>query len=288
MKLPKYLRRKLPIGPLGQTEKILKSLNINTVCFEANCPNKFECYSKKCATFLALGKKCTRSCAFCNIEHSKNPSLPDAKEPKKIALSAKKLNLKHIVITMVTRDDLKDKGANHLAKIIKEVKLLNPLSTIEVLTSDFSARLDLIDIVLKQNIDIFNYNIETVKRLTPKIRHIATYENTLKILKYVKKTKKTKFVKSGFMVGLGETKKEIFSTIKDLYKNGCDIITIGQYLSPNKKKYPIKAFILPSAFQEFEIFAKKLGIKHIYAHPYVRSSYNASELIQKVTSNNYN
>jgi lipoyl synthase len=283
MRLPKYLRRKLPIGPICQTESILKDLKINTVCIEANCPNKFECYSKKCATFLALGNKCTRSCAFCNIEYCKNPPLPDENEPKNIALAAKKLNLKHIVITMVSRDDLEDKGALHIAKIIKEVKLLNPLSTIEVLTSDFSKRFDLIDIVLDQNFEIFNYNIETVRRLTSKIRHKATYDNSLQILKYAKSTKKTKFVKSGFMLGLGENKQEVFDTIKDLYNSGCDIITIGQYLSPNKKKYPIKSFITPLEFKEYEDFAKNLGVKNIYAQPYVRSSYNA-ELIQKTTS----
>ncbi len=288
MKLPKYLRRKLPIGPIYQTQNIIKDLKINTVCLEADCPNKFECFSKKCATFLALGKKCTRSCAFCNIEYCKNPPPLDENEPKNIAIAAKRLDLTHIVITMVTRDDLEDQGALHLAKIIKEVKLSNPLSTIEVLTSDFFGKFDLIDIVLDQDIDIFNYNIETVKRLTPKIRHIATYENSLKILKYVKNSKKTKivesrFVKSGFMVGLGETKEEVFSTIRDLHKVGCDIITIGQYLSPSKKKYPIKSFITPIEFKEYEDFAKKLGVKNIYAQPYVRSSYNA-ELILKTST----
>lgn len=282
MKFPKYLRRKLPIGPIYHTENILKDLKINTVCLEANCPNKFECYSKKYATFLALGKKCTRSCGFCNIEYSKNPKPPDKDEPKNIALAAKKLNLKHTVLTMVTRDDLVDKGANHIAQIIKELKLLNPSSTIEVLTSDFSCRFDLIDIILDQKIDIFNYNIETVKRITPKVRHIATYENSLKILKYAKKSKKTKFVKSGFMVGLGETTKEVFATIKDLHKVNCDIITIGQYLSPNKNKYPIKAFISPSQFKKYETFALKLGIKKIYAKPYVRSSYNAQLIFKDI------
>jgi len=283
MKFPKYLRRKLPIGPLGKTDNILKDLNINTVCKEANCPNKFECYSKKCATFLALGKKCTRSCAFCDIEYAKNPGKVDRNEPKKIAIAAKKLELKHIVITMVTRDDLEDKGANQLSKIIKEVKRINPISTIEVLTSDFACNFNLIDIVLDQRVDIFNYNIETVKRLTPKIRHIATYENTLKILRHAKKSKKAKFIKSGFMVGLGEKKEEVFETIQDLQKAKCDIITIGQYLSPNKKKFPIKDFITPDTFNEYKDFAKSIGVKNIYANPYVRSSYNA-ELIKNTAS----
>lgn len=284
MKFPKFLIRKLPIGPVCHTQNILKDLKINTVCDQANCPNKFECYSQKRATFLALGKYCTRSCAFCGVAHLKNPPPPDEEEPQNIALAAKRLRLKHIVITMVARDDLEDKGASHLSKIIKEVKLLNPLSTIEVLTSDFSRRFDLIDLVLSQNIDIFNYNIETVKRLSGKIRHMATYENSLKILKHVKKSKKTKFVKSGFMVGLGETKKEVFSTLKDLNAVNCDIITIGQYLSFSKKKYPVKSFISLSDFKKFEDYAKKLGIKNIYAKPYVRSSYNAGLILNSLTS----
>ncbi|NGX64146.1 MAG: Lipoyl synthase 2 [Candidatus Anoxychlamydiales bacterium] len=284
MKFPEFLRRKLPIGPTNKTNDILKKYNLNTVCAEANCPNLFECYSKKVATFLALGKKCTRACAFCNIDFSKKPAKPDINEPLNIAKATKSLNLRHVVITMVARDDLEDRGANHLAKIIKEVKKLNPNTSVEVLTSDFSCNFDLIDIITDQDIDIFNYNIETVKRLTSKVRHIATYENTLKILKYVKKSKKIKFVKSGFMVGLGETKKEVFETIKDLYDMRVDIITIGQYLSASNKKYPIKAFITPKEFLEYKDFAKRLGVKTVYADPYVRSSYNAANIIKLTSS----
>lgn len=281
MTLPKFLRRKLPIGPLCQTDKILKDLNISTVCKEALCPNKFECFSKKIATFLAMGKFCTRSCLFCNIQHNKNPLPLDESEPKNIADAAKKLGLKHIVITMVTRDDLIDGGANHLAKIINEVKALNPITTIEILTSDFGCNFDLIDIVIQKDVDIFNYNIETVKSITPKVRNKATYEGSLKILKYVNSTKKTKFVKSGFMVGLGEKKEEVFETIKDLYLANCDIITIGQYLSPDKKKYPVKRFVTLEEFQEYESYAKDLGVKSVYTGPYVRSSYNAHLLINQ-------
>lgn len=284
MKFPEFLRRKLPIGPLNKTRDILQKHKINTVCEEANCPNLFECYSKKCATFMALGKKCTRACAFCNVDFDKKPSLPDIDEPINIAKAAKSLNLSHIVITMVARDDLRDKGANHLAKIIKEVKKLNPQSSIEILTSDFSNRYDLIDIVLNQNVDIFNHNIETVKRLSPKIRHIATYENSFKVLKYVKQSKKAKFVKSGFMVGLSETKKEIFETLKDLKNAEVDIVTIGQYLSPSSKKYPIKSFITLDEYEEYKDYAKKIGIKNTYAGPYVRSSYNAEAIKNQTAS----
>ncbi len=275
MNFPSYLRKKLPIGPLNKTIEIIKKHNIHTVCTEANCPNKFECFSKKTATFLALGKHCTRACSFCDIDFKKYPKKPDPKEPLNIAKSAKILNLKHIVITMVARDDLRDLGANHFCKIIREVKKLNPKSTIETLTCDFSCKWNLIDLILAENIDIFNYNVETVRRISPKIRHLATYNNSLKILKYVKKSKKIRFVKSGLMLGVGETKKEVLQTLKDLKNVGVDIITIGQYLSPNKNKYPIKSFITPKQFQEYADFAKKIGIKNIYAKPYVRSSYNA-------------
>ncbi|NGX27984.1 MAG: Lipoyl synthase [Candidatus Anoxychlamydiales bacterium] len=284
MKFPKFLRRKLPIGPLNKTASILQKHKINTVCQEANCPNLFECYSKKTATFIALGKKCTRSCAFCNIDFDKNPPLPDIDEPINIAKAAKSLNLLHIVITMVARDDLEDKGANHIAKIVSEVKKLNPQSSIEILTSDFSNRFDLIDIVLNQRVDVFNHNIETVKRLSPKIRHIATYENSFKVLKYVKESKKAMFVKSGFMVGLGERKEEVFETLKDLKKSDVDIVTIGQYLSPSKNKYPIKDFITLDIYKEYEDFAKSVGIKNIYAGPYVRSSYNAQIIKNQASS----
>lgn len=284
MKFPSFLRKKLLIGPLNKTIEIIKKNNLHTVCSEANCPNRFECFSKKTATFLALGKTCTRACSFCDIDFEKFPKKPDPKEPLNIAKAAHLLNLKHIVITMVTRDDLEDRGANHFCKVIKEIKKLNPKSTIETLTSDFSCKLDLIDLVLDQKVDIFNYNIETVRRISPKIRHIATYANSLKILKYAKESKKAKFVKSGLMVGVGETKKEVFGTIKDLKEANVDIITIGQYLSPNKKKYPIKAFIDLKEFQEYKDFAKKIGIKNTYASPYVRSSYNAKIILNKALS----
>ncbi|HEU64136.1 MAG TPA: lipoyl synthase [Chlamydiae bacterium] len=277
MNFPEFLRKKLPIGPLNKTIETIKKHNLHTVCTEANCPNRFECFSKKTATFLALGKECTRACSFCDIDFAKKPKKPDPLEPFNIAKSAKILELRHIVITMVARDDLEDEGANHLCKIIQEVKKLNPESTIETLTSDFSCRFDLIDLVLDQEVDIFNYNIETVERISPKIRHKATYSNSLKILKYAKESKKVKFVKSGLMVGVGETKKEVFQTIKDLKEAGVDIITIGQYLSPNNKKYPIKSFITPKEFQEYKDFAKKIFVKNIYAAPYVRSSYNAKK-----------
>ena len=280
MNLPSWLKITIPTG-IDKTEKILKKNNLNTVCSEAKCPNRADCFSKKTATFLALGKKCTRNCAFCNVDFDKNPSFINSDEPKKIAKCIQELKLSHAVITMVTRDDLTDGGASHIANIIKEIRDKTPKVTIEVLVSDFLKNFNSIDIVLNEKPDIFNHNIETVKRLTPKIRHIANYKNSLEILKYAKNSKKSKFVKSGIMVGLGEEKKEVFETIKDLHKVHCDILTIGQYLQPNKKKYPVKKFIHPSVFKEYEAFAKKIGVKNILSSSFVRSSYNASKLLNK-------
>lgn len=275
-RFPSYLHRKLPEGgTLFQTGAILKKHRLNTVCEEAKCPNRFECYSKKTATFLALGKECTRSCGFCDIDFSKTPKAPEEDEPERIAGSVLELGLKHVVITMVARDDLADQGALPFAKIIEKVREMCPDVTIEVLTSDFSGNFDAIDLVLDRRPEIFNHNIETVRALTPRVRHKATYERTLSVLNYVKNSGKTQFVKSGIMVGLGETDEQIHETIADLHLAGCDIITIGHYLQANRLKIPVKAFITPEQFKTYEDYGLSLGVKHMYCGPFVRSSYNA-------------
>jgi lipoic acid synthetase len=281
MKLPPWLRQKLTLGSNVVLQKILDKNKLNTVCVEAKCPNILKCYSKKIATFLALGKKCTRNCSFCDIDFDKKPSPPDENEPINIAKATLEMGLKHVVITMVARDDLIDQGANHMAKIVKEIKKLIPNITIELLTSDFSKRFDLIDIILNEDIDIFNHNIETVRSLSDKIRHIAKYDRSLEVLKYVKNTNKVKFIKSGLMVGFGETKNEVKEAILDLKNVNCDIITIGQYLQPNKKKHLVKEYVHPDIFKEYEDYANSIGIKHIYSSPLVRSSYNAEEIKDK-------
>lgn len=205
-RFPQWLHRKIPAGSnLFKTNGILEKYQLNTVCEEAKCPNRLECYSKKTATFLALGKECTRNCGFCSIDFSKKPQAPEEDEPLRIALSAKELGLKHIVITMVARDDLPDQGAGHIGKIIREVRKENPGTTVEVLTSDFSGDTACLDLVLEEKPEIFNHNIETVRSLSPRVRHKAQYERTLSVLRYVKETKKAMFVKSGIMAGLGET-----------------------------------------------------------------------------------
>ncbi len=274
-RFPSWLHRRLhPGGELFKTGDIVQKYRLNTVCEEAKCPNRFECYNKKTATFLALGKHCTRNCGFCDIDFSRNPLPPEEDEPYRIAMSVKELGLKHVVITMVARDDLEDEGASHIAKIIQTVREHNQC-TVEVLTSDFSGREDLLAIVLKEKPEIFNHNIETVRRISPKIRHTAEYSRSLKVLSIAKSYSTPPLVKSGLMLGLGETSQEVEETLIDLKKAGCDIVTLGQYLQASRKKLLVKEFITPEKFNEYEFFGKKIGLSHVYAGPFIRSSYNA-------------
>lgn len=284
-RFPKWLHRKLPRGgKLFKTNSIIDKYQLNTVCEEAKCPNRLECYSKKTATFLALGNTCTRACGFCDIDFSKTPKAPNPDEPKHIALSAKELGLNHIVITMVARDDLEDQGASHIAKIIDEIRKENKHATVEVLTSDFSGNTQALDIIIEKKVDIFNHNIETVKRLSPKVRHKATYKRTLSVLDYVKKSSFSGYIKSGIMVGLGETLDEVKQTLHDLKNVGCDIVTIGHYLQASRLKIPVKRFITPEEFKALERYGHDIGILHVYSGPFVRSSYNADLIQKKVSS----
>lgn len=280
-RFPSWLHRKLPQGNLlHNTNEILKKSSLPTVCSEAKCPNLLECFSKKTATFLALGKDCTRNCGFCDIDHLKNPPPLDPDEPEKIAQASLELGLKHIVITMVARDDLEDGGSKQIAKIIEAIKNKVVGSTTEVLTSDFEGKESSIDNVISSNPKIYNYNIETVKRLSPRVRHKATYERTLNLLKYVKKKAPHILIKSGLMVGLGESLDEVKEAIRDLKEAGCDIITIGQYLQPNRKKLRVKAFITPDEFDQMTKYGQSIGINNMYCGPFMRSSYNA-DLVQR-------
>lgn len=276
-RFPSWLHRKLPVGgQIFKTNEIVEKYKLNTVCEEAKCPNRFECYTKKTATFLALGKACTRNCGFCDIDFSKTPKAPEADEPLRIALSVKELGLKHAVITMVARDDLPDFGASHIAAIIRAVREHNPETTIEVLTSDFSGDFAALDLVLQEKPEIFNHNIETVRGLSPRVRHKAQYDRTLAILAHAKQSGHSVFVKSGIMVGLGEQPEEVEQTILDLQQAGCDIITIGQYLQASKVKLLVKKFVTPEQFKAFAGFGLKNGVKFMYSGPFVRSSYNAN------------
>ena len=281
-RFPKWLHRKLPTGnELRKTEQILGNNHLPTVCVEAKCPNLLECWSKKTATFLAMGKTCTRNCGFCSIDFAAKPASLEEDEPQRLAESVQQLGLKHVVITMVARDDLPDGGANHLARIVSAVRTLNPQSTIEVLTSDFQGNETSIQKVITAKPEIFNHNIETVRALTPRVRHKATYERTLTVLNYVATQAPHTLVKSGFMVGLGETQEEVHETIRDLHAAGCSIITIGQYLQSSARKLLVKAFVPPEQFEAYATYGHALGIKYMYCGPFVRSSYNAKSVFEK-------
>lgn len=278
-RFPSWLHRNLPKGGnLFKTNAILSKYRLNTVCEEAKCPNRFECYSNKTATFLALGKACTRNCGFCDIDFTKTPKAPEEDEPLRIAGSVKELGLQHVVITMVARDDLPDEGAGHIAAIIRTVRSACPGVSIEILTSDFSGQHSSLDIVLKEKPDVFNHNIETVRALTPRVRHKATYDRSLSVLNYVTHSTRAGHVKSGMMVGLGETPAQVKETIFDLHHVGCDIITIGQYLQPSSKKLLVKEFVTPAQFKQYEEYGHSIGVKQMYCGPFVRSSYNAHEV----------
>lgn len=286
-RFPSWLHRALPRGgELQETGQIIGENRLHTVCEEAKCPNRLECWSKKTATFLVMGKACTRNCGFCDIDFTKSPQGLEMDEPQRVADSVKKMGLRHVVITMVARDDLQDGGASHLAAIIAEIRREVPSATIEVLTSDFEGNLNALNAILIAQPEIFNHNIETVRSLTPRVRHKATYERTLSVLKYAKEQRvdSKMFVKSGLMVGLGESKEEVHETIRDLASIGCDIITIGQYLQSNRHKLLVKKFITPEEFKEYESYGYSIGIRKMYCGPFVRSSYNADSIIEETIS----
>ena len=278
---PCWLRRPIPPGhELIQTHSLLRKYRLNTVCEEAKCPNRLECYTNRTATFLALGKTCTRNCGFCGIDFSKAPPPPEADEPERIALSIHDLGLTHAVITMVSRDDLPDQGAGHIAAIIHAIRQKNPRSTVEVLTSDFGGDESALDLVLAEKPEIFNHNLETVRSLTPHIRHRAEYDRSLHVLQRAKQSSSTIYVKSGIMLGFGEKEEEVFECLEDLKKVGCDIVTIGQYLQPSSRQLRVKEFVPPDRFKIYEEFGLKLKIPHMVCGPFVRSDYNAKLFAQ--------
>jgi len=277
--LPSWLHRKMPNkAQYSVTDNLINEKMLATVCEEAKCPNRFECYSKKTATFLLLGKICTRACGFCEIGFSKAPPPLDPEEGRKVSESVKTLGLKHVVLTQVARDDLEDGGAASIVNTINEIRKMNEDATIEVLTSDFHGNIDALDLILSAQPEIFNYNLETVRRLTPKVRHKATYDRTLFILRHAKKHLPHSFIKSGVMLGLGETEDEVFESMRDLKDVGVDIMTLGQYMRPSKRKLVVKEYVHPDKFKMFKEKGEEIGLPYVYSGPYVRSSYNASKV----------
>lgn len=276
-RLPEYLKR--PIIDTDKTRtvrKILKTKCLNTVCENARCPNKNECYTKNTATFLIMGNVCTRNCRYCNIGCAK-PEPLDKNEPEHVAEAIQALGLKYAVITSVTRDDLSDGGAGHFAECITEIRKLMPDVKVEILTPDFKGDRNSLDTIIKATPEVFNHNIETVQRLFKTARPQAIYTRSLEVLKYVKENSNIT-TKSGLMVGLGESFEEIEQTLNDLCKVGCDIVTIGQYIQPSKEHLPVEKYYTLEEFEELKKLAEKCGINHYQIGPLVRSSYNAAEL----------
>jgi len=258
------------------TGKIIKDNRLHTICESGKCPNLGECWNRKTATFMIAGDICTRSCKFCNTKSGK-PLPLDTNEPVKVAESIQLLALKHAVVTSVDRDDLPDFGAAHWAETIRQIKNLNPNTTIEVLIPDFRGNNELLDIVIQTKPNIISHNIETVKRLTPIVRSVANYEISLRVLKQIAESGIA--AKSGLMLGLGEEKEEVLQTMKDLLNVGCQYLSIGQYLQPSKKNIPVVDYIHPDAFEEYRKIALSLKFKHVESGPLVRSSYHSIDYL---------
>jgi len=266
------------------TKSIVNQQKLVTVCEEANCPNITECWSKRHATFMIMGDTCTRACAFCDVKTGR-PEKLDPFEPKKIALAVKRLNLRHVVITSVDRDDLKDGGSNHFYETIKSTREANPETTIEVLTPDFLRKGEAYKRVLEAMPDVFNHNIETVPSLYLKVRPGSRYFSSLELLKNAKKINQEIFTKSGIMVGMGETKDEILQVMDDLRSANVDFLTIGQYLQPSVKHFPLQRYYDPSEFKDLEVIAKAKGFLLVSSSPLTRSSYHADEDFAKLKKN---
>jgi len=266
------------------TKSIVNQQKLVTVCEEANCPNITECWSKRHATFMIMGDTCTRACSFCDVKTGR-PEKLDPFEPKKIALAVKRLNLRHVVITSVDRDDLKDGGSNHFYETIKTTREANPQTTIEVLTPDFLRKGDAYKRVLDAMPDVFNHNIETVPSLYLKVRPGSRYFSSLELLKNAKLINQEIFTKSGIMVGMGETKDEILQVMDDLRSANVDFLTIGQYLQPSVKHFPLQRYYDPKEFKDLEVVAKAKGFLLVSSSPLTRSSYHADEDFAKLKEN---
>lgn len=276
---PEWLRVKCDSNSSKEVSRMIKKLSLNTVCKEASCPNLCECYEKRIATFMIMGNNCTRNCRFCNV--SNEPPLQlDLNEPLNVAKAVKELGLTHTVITSVTRDDLKDGGANHFAKTIEEIRKLNKDITIEVLIPDLNGVKENLDIIINAKPDVINHNIETVKYLYDKVRPQAIYKRSIDVLAYVKQKSSNILTKTGIMVGLGENDTQIYEAMDDVLAVGCDIFTIGQYLRPTKKHIEMEEYITPQKFEEYKQMGIKKGFKYIASSPLVRSSYKAEEAIK--------
>ena len=274
--IPSWIKKKVFISEnYNYVKEVLEEFKINTVCVSAVCPNIYECFSRKYVTFMILGNVCTRNCKFCGVKKGK-PEKVDEKEGEKIASAVRKLNMKYVVITSVTRDDLPDGGASHYNSVIRKVKETGAF--VEVLIPDFKGKIENLKIVMEARPDVISHNVETVPSLYPVIRPKANYKTSLKVIEEVKKN--GFITKSGFMLGLGETRKEVFKMMEDLINSGCDYLVVGQYLKPSENAIEVKEFVSPEFFEEIKEIGKKMGFKNVFAGTFYRSSYMAENLLK--------
>ena len=274
---PPWIKVRLPSNPVFfSTKALISDLRLHTVCESAQCPNRWECWSQGTATMMIAGDRCTRACGFCAVSTAKPFPLEDD-EPQRVAEAVRRMNLKHVVITAVARDDLKDGGAEHFARTIEAVRKVDSKIIIEVLVPDFHARDRCIEIVLAAKPDIFNHNLETVERLTPLVRSRAKYRTSLRTLQRAKELSPEVVTKSGVMLGLGEQEPELFQTMDDLREAGCEVLTLGQYLRPSLQHLPVLEYIEPARFDLYGEIARSKGFLHVASGPLVRSSYHAAD-----------
>ena len=276
---PDWLRVKAPQWErVGNVKGILRDLGLNTVCEEASCPNIGECFNAGTATFLIMGPACTRACPYCDIDFEKKPQPLDITEPERLAEAVRRLNLNHVVITSVNRDDLPDGGASQFVRCIEGVRSLSPQTTIEVLIPDLCGNWDALEIILQAKPEVLNHNTETIKRLYRRVRPQGDYQRSLELLKRSRQLRPEVYTKSGLMVGLGETDAEVRETMQDLRAVDCDILTLGQYLQPSPKHLPLVAFISPEQFNAWREFGESIGFLQVVASPLTRSSYHAEQV----------
>lgn len=282
-RLPAWLKVPLPTNSaFTRTRLLLTDLKLHTVCESAKCPNHWECWSRGTATFMIAGDRCTRACGFCAVSTAK-PLALEADEPQRVAEATRRMGLRHVVITAVARDDLPDGGAAHFQRTIETVRQLNPGITIEVLVPDFLDRDWALDLVLTAQPEVFNHNLETVRRLTPSVRHRATYDRSLTVLRKAReRAPRPLYTKSGLMLGLGERREEVLQAMEDLRSAGVEILTLGQYLQPTVKHLPVQEFVSPEVFAELQSTAESLGFLHVASGPLVRSSYHADDFTAAV------
>ena len=277
-RLPDWLKVALPASSaFTKTRLMLEGLKLHTVCESARCPNHWECWSRGTATFMIAGDRCTRACGFCAVSTARPFDLEED-EPARVAEAVHRMGLRHVVITAVARDDLADGGARHFSRTIEAVRQRNPGVVVEILTPDFLDRDFALDLVIEASPEIFNHNLETVRRLTPSVRHRALYDRSLSVLRKVKQRAGDRIhTKSGMMLGLGETESEILESMRDLREAGVDILTLGQYLQPTLKHLPVVEYVPPAKFEEYRVQGEQMGFVHVASGPLVRSSYHAEE-----------